>query len=31
MTADSYPFDMVFLGATATRIINEVTARVVGN
>jgi GMP synthase (glutamine-hydrolysing) len=24
MTADFYPFDMKFLGATATRIINEV-------
>jgi GMP synthase (glutamine-hydrolysing) len=24
MTADLYPFDMSFLGATATRIINEV-------
>jgi GMP synthase (glutamine-hydrolysing) len=24
MTADSYPFDMAFLGRTATRIINEV-------
>jgi hypothetical protein len=24
MTADSYPFDMKFLGETATRIINEV-------
>jgi GMP synthase (glutamine-hydrolysing) len=24
MTADFYPFDMAFLGATATRIINEV-------
>jgi GMP synthase (glutamine-hydrolysing) len=24
MTADFYPFDMSFLGATATRIINEV-------
>jgi hypothetical protein len=24
MTADFYPFDMPFLGATATRIINEV-------
>src|SRR5205823_4125381 len=26
MTADFYPFDMTFLGATATRIINEVNA-----
>jgi GMP synthase (glutamine-hydrolysing) len=24
MTADFYPFDMAFLGLTATRIINEV-------
>jgi GMP synthase (glutamine-hydrolysing) len=24
MTADFYPFDMTFLGLTATRIINEV-------
>jgi GMP synthase (glutamine-hydrolysing) len=24
MTADFYPFDMAFLGRTATRIINEV-------
>jgi GMP synthase (glutamine-hydrolysing) len=24
MTADFYPFDMAFLGAVATRIINEV-------
>jgi GMP synthase (glutamine-hydrolysing) len=24
MTADFYPFDMAFLGATATRTINEV-------
>jgi GMP synthase (glutamine-hydrolysing) len=24
MTADFYPFDAAFLGATATRIINEV-------
>ena len=24
ITADFYPFDMAFLGATATRIINEV-------
>ena len=24
MTADFYPFDMKFLGETATRIINEV-------
>jgi GMP synthase (glutamine-hydrolysing) len=24
MTADLYPFEMAFLGATATRIINEV-------
>jgi GMP synthase (glutamine-hydrolysing) len=26
MTADFYPFDMNFLGETATRIINEVKA-----
>ena len=27
MTADFYPFDMKFLGETATRIINEVQGR----